>query len=90
VSLAPRHSWAWNQLGSAAWVRSDLAGAEDCYRRAIAGEPVNPEAYFNLALVLERTGRAAAAVPLYRAFYALKPLGRGGELERLRARFGWP
>jgi len=89
VRLDPAHSWALNQLGSVALTRRDLSAAEAWYRRAIATPWVNPEAFYNLALVLEATGRAVEAAPAYRRFYDLAPLGRAREREVLRRRFGW-
>ncbi len=89
AEIQPTYSLAWNQLGNVARLQGDRALAEERYRRALAGVPRNPEALYNLALVLEATGRAGEAIPYYRTFVAEAPPGREREVARLRERFGW-
>jgi hypothetical protein len=89
LELDPRHSLAANQLGSAAWVSGDLGLAERWYRRAVEGIPANPEAHYNLALLLEATGRPDEAVAHYRAFLAGAPTYLAAEAEQVKRRFGW-
>lgn len=89
VELDPLLSPAANQLGSLAMIRGDLATAERWYLRAIAGRPVNPEAFYNLALLLEATGRPGEAVALHRRFVDTAPPHLRAEAARVRARFGW-
>lgn len=88
VELEPGYSWAWNQLGSAALSRGDLSGAEAAYRRSVAGSRVNPEAHYNLGLVLEATGRREEALLHYREFLRKVPVGRERVAAELRARIG--
>lgn len=46
--------------------RSDPAGAEAAYRRAIEGAPTSVDAYLNLGVLLAEAGRHAEAAALYR------------------------
>ncbi len=89
VELEPSHPLAWLQLGNAAYVRGDYPGAEAAYRRALSGPVVNADAVYDLALVLEATGRMDEALAFYRKFVEGAPAGREREVESLRARFGW-
>ncbi len=45
--------------------KSDIATAEDAYRRAITADPTRPEPYLNLGALLCESGRCADAVTLY-------------------------
>jgi tetratricopeptide (TPR) repeat protein len=54
----------WFRRG-ASLEQTDLAAAEDAYRRAIALEPAQVEPYLNLGAVLCEAGRCSEAVALY-------------------------
>ncbi|MCC9598229.1 tetratricopeptide repeat protein [Rubrivivax sp. JA1055] len=59
--------------GTCALEAGDLAGAEAALREAIVRQPTLAEAHANLALVLERAGRADEAEAAYRDALALAP-----------------
>jgi len=61
LALDPGDAATLTQLGTLHAVQGDLAGAEPLLRRALAAEPGLGMARQNLALVLERLGRAAEA-----------------------------
>ncbi len=54
------------ESGLGAHAAGDLAVAEKEYRAAIAADPQNKLAYYNLALVFQQTGKAAEAEDNYR------------------------
>jgi tetratricopeptide (TPR) repeat protein len=68
VSLKPSHSNALSQLGSVAFVERRLNDAERLYRRALDAGKENAEAHYNLALILEETGRDAEALVHFTQF----------------------
>jgi tetratricopeptide (TPR) repeat protein len=68
VSLQPSHSNALSQLGSVAFIEKRLNDAEGLYRRALDVGKENAEAHYNLALILEETGRYAEALAHYTKF----------------------
>ena len=60
LTLAPDHAGALNTLGAARSALGQYADAAATLRRAIAANPTNPEAHFNLAGVLLSQGDLAA------------------------------
>jgi protein O-mannosyl-transferase len=89
AELDPTDSAARNQLGSLAIARGDFAAAEAHLRRALEAPGILPDVYYNLALVLEATGRRAEALAMYRNFVEHAPPDRAREVAEVRARFGW-
>ncbi|HEY6004013.1 MAG TPA: tetratricopeptide repeat protein, partial [Anaeromyxobacter sp.] len=89
AELDPADSAVRNQLGSLAIARGDLRAAEAHLRRALEARGVLPDVYYNLALVLEATGRRAEALAMYRTFVERAPPDRAREVAEVRARFGW-
>jgi hypothetical protein len=74
LRLDPANSGAMTQLGSFAAVKGDLGNAERWFRAALNTEPGNAMARFNLALLLEKTGRPAEAAAHYDLFLRNVPL----------------
>lgn len=68
VKLQPLHTKALSQLGSVAFVEKRLTDAERLYRQALDAGNDNAEAHYNLALILEGTGRYTEALVHYRLF----------------------
>ena len=50
-------------LGLVRYAQGDVAGAIDAYRRVLAADPAQPDARYNLALVLKLARREAEATP---------------------------
>lgn len=73
VRLDPGFSRAWNHLANAALLSGDAAAAEGLYRRALSARDSNPEAAYNLALLLDRQGRVDEALAEYGRFLASAP-----------------
>ncbi|MCX6108389.1 MAG: tetratricopeptide repeat protein [Proteobacteria bacterium] len=67
VAINSRSAMAQQSLGSTLLNQGDLPGAEAAFRAALAVDPLQVEARYNLALVQERSGAYAAALPLYTA-----------------------
>jgi tetratricopeptide (TPR) repeat protein len=66
VQIDPKNAVAWDRLGVALQSRGLFdRETEHSYRRAIEVDPEFAVAYAHLARVLNRTGRATEAVPLY-------------------------
>lgn len=63
-ALWPDEPIAWLGIGNAAWGSEDLEAAERAFERVLALEPGHNPARYNLARVLEETGRACAALEL--------------------------
>ena len=51
-------------LGNVAYKENDLNAAEDCYRKALTFDPINPDIMNNLAVVLHESGRTDEALSL--------------------------
>ena len=68
VAVDPNYSMAYNQLGNVRFLAGDLVGAEHYYTQAVAGEPGNAEAQYNLAMVQDALGYTTQAVQHYRSF----------------------
>lgn len=64
VALDPQLATSWVNLGVARRRISDLAGAEDAYRRALEADPRTHSAYHNLAALLRLRGREEEAFGL--------------------------
>jgi tetratricopeptide (TPR) repeat protein len=66
VQIDPKLAVAWDRLGVALQARAIYnSETEHSHRRALELDPQLAVAYVHLAKVLNRTGRAAEAVPLY-------------------------
>ena len=66
VQLQPQNAVAWDRLGVALQSRGQFgAETEHAYRRAVELDPEFAVAYAHLARVLNRSGKAAEAAPLY-------------------------
>jgi tetratricopeptide (TPR) repeat protein len=61
------------KAGTAAAERGDLAGAIASFRRALAIEPAEPLAHYNLALALTRRGEVEAGLAHFRMALELDP-----------------
>ena len=83
--LDPRDPGPLAQLGTLAAVRGDLATAEALYREALAADPRNATVRFNLAKVLERTGRPAEALREYENFLDLAGRDQAEQVPAARA-----
>lgn len=73
VEIDPCNANALNQLGNVAFYQDRSADAERYYQQALAIAPQNSEAHFNLARILEQTGRYEAAISHYRKFLQRVP-----------------
>jgi tetratricopeptide (TPR) repeat protein len=60
-------------LGALLVAREDIAGAIECYRRAIAAKPAFADAHVNLGLLLKEAGDAAMAIGHLEAADRLRP-----------------
>lgn len=54
-------------------LEGDLQQAEAGYRRGLAAQPDNPQAHYNLGIVLKQQGKPAEAATAYRRAIALNP-----------------
>jgi hypothetical protein len=68
LEVDPRHAGALTQLGTAAAIEGDLPRAERFYRAAIGVDSGQATALFNLARILDKTGRRREAVEVYDHF----------------------
>ena len=64
LSLNPEHSYAHNQLGALHFQKSQLAKAEEEFRKAVELDSANHLARKNLAFLLLHTGRKREAMPM--------------------------
>ncbi len=67
------------ELGDALFRLGRLAGSADAYHQAVIEEPGRPDAYYNLAFVLERLGRKDEALGHLERFLELKPGDADGQ-----------
>ena len=65
VAINPRSAMAQQSLGSTLLNQGHLLEAEAAFRAALAVDPLQVEARYNLALVQERSGAYEAALQLY-------------------------
>jgi tetratricopeptide (TPR) repeat protein len=63
----------WIEVGNGDYAANRLADAESAYRKAAAAQPDSHDAWFNLGLVLRRTGREREAVEAFERALAFKP-----------------
>jgi Flp pilus assembly protein TadD len=77
VSLAPDWAWPRAQRGAALLQVGRFAESESDLRRALASSPADPEACFNLGMLLVRTGRGGEARPFLEKFLEVAPEGYG-------------
>ncbi len=73
LKLKPGHSLAYNQLGNVYLMTGRQADALLQYRYAVAADPKNFEALFNLATQYYARGAYAEAAPLLQQFIAQAP-----------------
>ena len=73
IKLAPADPIAWNDLGVVLVRRAQLPPAIEALKLSVALDPKYAAAHRNLAVALEKYGKAAEAVAHYRAFVALSP-----------------
>jgi protein O-GlcNAc transferase len=73
AALDPRHPEAQYACGRAHRAKGNLAAAEDCYRRALAGAPDNADVLTSLGVLLRARGRVVEAIALYRRALAVNP-----------------
>ena len=66
--MAPAFVDAWNNLGVLLSEMEQLEEACECFRRALAADPGNPMAHYNLADTLTDMGRDAEAVRHWKAY----------------------
>lgn len=71
VEINPRFVFAVNGLGMSYAALKDDEKAVQYFEEAIKLEPENPPGYFNLAVELDRIGRAKEALEAYRKFLTL-------------------
>lgn len=64
LDALPDEPLAWLGLGNAAWAESDWAGAERAYRALLERRPDYLPGRLNLALTLERQGRACEGMEI--------------------------
>ncbi len=68
ASKSPNKARAHNNLGNCYFIRNDFVSAIPEYRRAILIDRKWHESYYNLAVSLEKTGKASEAVYYYMVF----------------------
>jgi tetratricopeptide (TPR) repeat protein len=68
----PLHADANAQLGVLDAAQGNLASAERRFRVSIRSDPDLAEAWFNLARILEATGRSSEAIPAYETFLRVR------------------
>ncbi len=68
VKLDPMHSKAWNHLGNLALLKNNLNDAERKYNKSLSINEQNSEAHYNMALIMEQTGRIRQALYHYQSF----------------------
>ena len=73
IKLAPADPIAWNDLGVVLVRRAQLPRAIEALKLSVALDPKYAAAHRNLAVALEKHGKAAEAVSHYRTFVALSP-----------------
>ena len=96
---APRHRQAWSYVGFLLAAREELQPAIAAFERALALDPADAAANFNVAFILQRLGRHEEAIARFeraleadakidRAWYGLGlSLAHLGRLEEAAAKF---
>lgn len=82
IELRPDYGRAWNNLGYVLERLNQSKEALDSYEEAIKTEKV-PEAYFNMALLLEKTGRLEPALNRFRDYVHRVPYGELADTARV-------
>jgi tetratricopeptide (TPR) repeat protein len=86
IAIQPDDSQAHNQLGNVYLISGNLHRAEAEYREAVRLESRNAEAVYNVALALDRQGRAREAIVWYERFIAQAPPHLRGMIPQVRSR----
>lgn len=73
VELNPSNSQAYNSMGNVYFLRGYYETAVWMYQKAIKADTGNAETYYNLAMALEKTGKAKEAAVYYREFIKIAP-----------------
>ena len=76
VKIAPRHKWAWNNLGLAYMNMQRYDEAVAAYRKQVEIQPKDLYAYNNLGQVLELQGKYAEARDAFEKQIAVSPQDR--------------
>jgi len=84
--VSPESAFALNNLGNVHLLKGELLPARDCYARALAVNPMNSTASYNLGLIYERIGRRDLALDHYRRFLAIGEPAFRAQAEALRTR----
>lgn len=87
VEGSPADPDAWLVLGNVRRALGDAAGAESCYRRAVALAPDSAGAQYNLGLVL-KVASVEAALPHFQRACALAPDFEDAQVEYVLALVG--
>lgn len=72
VKVNPRHSMAWNNLGNIRYIKTDVAGAAEAWRKALDANSDNMMAAYNLSLAYKKLGDPEAAARYYSHYLKLK------------------
>jgi tetratricopeptide (TPR) repeat protein len=72
VRLRPDYAPSWGLLGNVLAALEEPAAAERAYRRALQLAP-SAQVHYNLALLLQKSGRGEEAIARYRQALALQP-----------------
>ncbi len=73
ADLGPLDANYWSELAEACSISGDEACAGQALKRALDLNPMAPRSYWNLALHLVLTGRAAGASPYFKRLLAMDP-----------------
>jgi tetratricopeptide (TPR) repeat protein len=85
LSIRPDQSGVYNNLGNIYSLRGLGGEALNAWRKAVALDPLNYEASFNLALAYEKKGDLGNALKYYRACLGLYSQASPSLLEKVRA-----
>ncbi len=73
VHFVSRQEQAWNDKGNTAAQRGDYEGAAEAFEQAVAADPHDAHARYNLALAQQYLGDAELAVAGYRRAIDIDP-----------------
>ena len=73
ISMDPKSSLAWNDLGNLLVLADRMVEAEEAYRQAISLSPDDAAARFNLALLLHQQDRAGEAAREFEELISYEP-----------------
>lgn len=85
TQIAPHSAYAWNNLGTDAFRRQQLAEAQRYYARAVELDPEYALAHSNLGSTLASQGDMQAAIPEFRRSLELNPKQHDTQLNLARA-----